>query len=242
MLNTNVSELTPEQLRALLEQNKPVIQQITAILIDEASKLLLGLSDVCSKIAMDWVQNILPGLVKSAAIGVPSAVEAAIPPLGEVVDIVNTGLALLAAFMKIIGAFQRNFDTASEGYGRVKDAYTSLQKVKDLLSQSPGEILKNATNAVITPENSFMANKALKQLVSTPYTSPATAAASQYIRRGGMGGGGQAQQRHLNKKKNKSRKYIKNTTQFNKYISNSRRKTAKKELQLLNSIRELKSI
>ena len=44
------------------------------------------------------------------------------------------------------------------------------------------------------------------------------------------------------KMKMKSRKYSKNPQQFNKYISNLRRKTAKKEMQLLNSIRELKSI
>jgi hypothetical protein len=49
------------------------------------------------------------------------------------------------------------------------------------------------------------------------------------------GGGGR-------RMKMKSRKYSKNTQQFNKYISNLRRKTAKKEMQLLSSIRELKSI
>ena len=108
ILKTNVADLTPEQLHELLEKNRPVLQQISTIIIDEASRLLVGLSDVCSKIAMDWVQKVLPGLVKSAAIGVPSAVEAAIPPLGEVVEIVNTGLALMGSFMKMVGAVQRN--------------------------------------------------------------------------------------------------------------------------------------
>jgi hypothetical protein len=304
ILKTNVSDLTPEQLRDLLEKNRPVIQQISAILINEASNLLVGLSDVCSKIAMDWVQNILPGLVKSAAIGIPSALEAAIPPLGEVVEIVNTGLALMASFMKIVGAFERNFENVSQGYSHVKDAYASLQKVKDLLSQSPGDILKSATSAVVTPAVTAAANAALDQALSpNPYLNPLGNIAGKVRNNyelakygakrlgttvtglaGNMGtrladelenvagqpelpsvqgikavgknivrpvasrfnkisrrldemsrGGG----RRMN---TKSRKYSKNPQQFNKYISNLRRKTAKKEMQLLSSIRELKSI
>lgn len=151
ILQTNVAELTPEQLRDLLEKNRPVLQQISRILIDEASQLLVGLSDVCSKIAMDWVQNVLPGLVKSAAVGVPSAIEAAIPPLGELVEIINTGMALLASFMKIVGGVQRNVDNVSQGLSHVKRAYTSLEKIKQLLSQPPSEIVKTATSAVVTP-------------------------------------------------------------------------------------------
>ena len=305
ILKTNVSDLTPEQLRDLLEKNRPVIQQISAILINEASNLLVGLSDVCSKIAMDWVQNILPGLVKSAAIGIPSALEAAIPPLGEVVEIVNTGLALMASFMKMVGALERNFDNVSQGYSHVKDAYASLQKVKDLLSQSPGDILKSATSAVVTPAVTAAAQSALDQALSpNPYLNPlgniagkvrnnyelakygakrlgttvtglagnmGTRLADELENVAGQpelpsvqgikavgknivrpvasgfnkisrrldemsrGGGGR-------RMKMKSRKYSKNPQQFNKYISNLRRKTAKKEMQLLNSIRELKSI
>ena len=303
ILKTNVSDLTPEQLRDLLEKNRPVIQQISAILINEASNLLVGLSDVCSKIAMDWVQNILPGLVKSAAIGIPSALEAAIPPLGEVVEIVNTGLALMASFMKIVGAFERNFDNVSQGYSHVKDAYASLQKVKDLLSQSPGDILKNATSAVVTPAVTAAANAALDQALSpNPYlnANPLGNLAGKVRNNyelakygakrlgttvtglaGNMGTrladelenvAGQPElpsvqgikavgknivrpvasrfnkiSRRLDEmsrggRRMKSRKYSKNPHQFNNYISNLRRKTAKKEMQLLNSIRELKSI
>jgi hypothetical protein len=157
ILKTDVGNLTPEQLRDLLEKNRPVLQQISAIIIDEASQLLVGLSDVCKKIAMDWMQNVLPGLVKSAAIGIPSALEAAIPPLGEVVEIVNTGLAVMASFMKMVGAFQRNFDTVSQGYGHVKGAYDSLQKVRDLLGKDPSEIVKTATSAVASPAADAMA-------------------------------------------------------------------------------------
>ena len=162
ILKTNVAELTPEQLRNLLEKNRPILQQISSIIIDEASQLLVGLSEVCSKIAMDWVQNVFPGLVKSAAIGIPSAVEAAIPPLGEVVEIVNTGLALMGSFMKMVSAIQRNVDSVSQGVGHVKAAYDSLQKIKDLLSKDPGEIVKTATSAVISPALNQAAQNFLK--------------------------------------------------------------------------------
>ena len=355
ILKTDVGNLTPEQLRDLLEKNRPVLQQISAIIIDEASQLLVGLSDVCSKIAMDWIQNVLPGLVKSAAIGIPSALEAAIPPLGEVVEIVNTGLALMASFMKMVGAFQRNFDTVSQGYGHVKGAYDSLQKVRDLLGKDPSEIVKTATSAVASPVADGMAQKffqgavklqsglsaakntaneglqraasAVSNLLVTPNGSAVTdsngapitsnfwnrswkrlfdAAVEKlkqskvamdkirlnsgfgndasgkplassiivdyilkhpdilipflpapyniaavairlvqtYIERmrkqsaatlgGGGGDGG------LNRMKN--RKYLKNTKHFNRYISNLRKKTAKKEMELMKSIREYKSI
>jgi hypothetical protein len=226
VLKTNVSNLTPEQLRDLLQKNRPILQEISAIIIDEASQLLVGLSDVCSKIAMDWVENVLPGLVKSAAIGVPSAVEAAIPPLGELVEIINTVTALMASFMKIVGGVQRNANNISQGYSHVKDAYDSLQKIKNLLNQSPSDIVKSATSAVIAPQLSYGAQKyindrALPRVSAHP--SPPT-----YQRGGG--------------KKMKSRKYLKDPKKFKSYISKLRKKTFKKERELVNSIKELKYI
>ena len=185
ILKTDVGNLTPEQLRDLLEKNRPVLQQISGIIIDEASQLLVGLSDVCKKIAMDWIENVVPGLVKSAAIGIPSALEAAIPPLGEVVEIVNTGLALMASFMKMVGAFQRNFDTVSQGYGHVKGAYDSLQKVRDLLGKDPGEIVKTATSAVASPVADGMAQKffgnMLQPAAKTAELSNATSSALENV-------------------------------------------------------------
>lgn len=252
VLKTNVSELTPEQLRDLLEKNRPVLQQISNIIIDEASQLLVGLSDVFSKIAMDWVQNVLPGLVKSAAIGVPSAVEAAIPPLGELVEIINTGMALMASFMKIVGGVQRNMDTVSQGLSHVERAYASLEKIKDLLSQPPSEIMKTATSAVVTPAlsgaaqsfiQSVLPSQPLSQSPTPPFPSLSpsarvreqkTASTSASASRRSTSGGGT--------KKMKHRKYVKNPKHFHRYISNLRKKTAKKELELINSIQELKSI
>lgn len=219
ILNVNVRELTPEQLRDLLEKNRPVLQQISDILIDQASQLLVGLSDVCKKVAMDWIQNVLPGLVKSAAIGIPSAIEAAIPPLGEVVDIVNTALALMGSFMKLVDGVQRNYDTISQGFSQVQGAYDSLQEVKDLLTQQPAEIVKSATSAVITPAADDVANEVVRR----------TAAAAG----GGRGG--------LKRMKSR-RKYLKDPKQFKTYISKIRNKTAKKEVELMKSIRELKNM
>jgi hypothetical protein len=223
ILNVNVRELTPEQLRDLLEKNKPVLQQISDILIDQASQLLVGLSDVCKKVAMDWMQNVLPGLVKSAAIGIPSAIEAAIPPLGEVVDIVNTGMAVMGSFMKLVGGVQRNYNTVSQGLSQVQGAYDSLQKVKDLLTQQPAEIVKSATSAVITPA----ANNVANEVVRRGLPDFATAAG------GGRGG--------LKRMKSR-RKYLKDPKQFKTYISKIRNKTAKKEVELMKSIRELKNM
>ena len=223
VLKTNVADLTPEQLRELLQQNRPVLQQISGIIIDEASRLLVGLSDICSKIAMDWMQNVVPGLVESAAIGIPSAVEAAIPPLGEVVEIVNTALALMGSFMKIVGGVQRNSDNFSQGYSTVKNAYDSLQNIQNLLMHP-----STATSAVLNPRLNNAAQNFINDRVSA---SAARVVPGAYSYR--QQGGG---------KKMKSRRYLKDPKKFKTYISKIRNKTAKKEVELINSIRELKNM
>lgn len=222
VLKTNVADLTPEQLRDLLQQNRPVLQQISAIIIDEASQLLVGLSDVCSKIAADWIQNVLPGLVKSAAIGIPSAVEAAIPPLGEVVDIVNTALALMGSFMKVVDGVQRNSDNIYQGYGLVKNAYDSLQNIQNLLMNPSA-----ATSAVLNPNLNYAAQNFINDRISS-----ASAKIMPSYRQRQQGGG----------KKMKSRKYLKDPKKFKTYLSKIRNKTAKKEVELINSIRDLKNM
>ena len=60
ILNRNVADMSLDELQQSLEINKPQLQQMSALLIKEISDLALGLSDVCSKIAMDWINNILP--------------------------------------------------------------------------------------------------------------------------------------------------------------------------------------
>ena len=215
---TDVTNLTPDQLRDLLEKNRPVLQQISGIIIDEASRLLVGLSDVCKQIAMNWMQDVLPGLVKSAAIGVPSAIEAAIPPLGEVVDIVNTVVALMGSFMKVVDGIQENSGNISQGFNLVKDASKSLQDIQKMLT--------NPSAAVLNPN----LNAAAQNFINDRVASAASAASARMPYQ--QGGG----------KKMKSRRYLKDPKKFKTYISKIRNKTAKKEAELINSMRELKNM
>ena len=269
VLKTDVANLTPEQLLDLLQQNRPVLQQISGIIIDEASRLLVGLSDVCKQIAMDWIQNVLPGLVKSAAIGVPSAVEAAIPPLGEVVEIVDTVVALLGSFMKVVGGVQRNTDNISQGVGLVENAYKSLQDIQNLLTNPSA-----AASAVLNPRLENSAQKYLTDRVASA-ASAASAESMARIMPGAVTSAvlnpnlnDAAAQKVVNRtasmasarimpraatpafpgrqlvggKKMKSRRYLKDPKKFKTYISKIRNKTAKKEAELINGIRELKNM
>jgi hypothetical protein len=215
---TDVTNLTPDQLRDLLEKNRPVLQQISGIIIDEASRLLVGLSDVCKQIAMNWMQDVLPGLVKSAAIGVPSAIEAAIPPLGEVVDIVNTVVALMGSFMKVVDGIQENSGNISQGFNLVKDASKSLQDIQKMLTNPSATVLNPNLNA------------AAQNFINDRVASAASAASARMPYQ--QGGG----------KKMKSRRYLKDPKKFKTYISKIRNKTAKKEAELINSMRELKNM
>lgn len=221
VLKTNVTNLTPDQLRDLLEKNRPVLQQISGIIIDEASRLLVGLSDVCKQIAMNWMQDVLPGLVKSAAIGVPSAIEAAIPPLGEVVDIVNTLIALMGSFMKVVDGIQENYGNISQGFNLVKDASKSLQDIQKMLT--------NPSATVLNPNLNVAAQKFIEDQAAS-----AASAASARIMPGAY--------RAVGGKKMKSRRYLKDPKKFKTYISKIRNKTAKKEAELINSMRELKNM
>jgi hypothetical protein len=260
VLKTDVANLTPEQLLDLLQQNRPVLQQISGIIIDEASQLLVGLSDVFSQIAMDWTENVIPGLVKSAAIGVPSAIEAAIPPLGEVVDIVNTLVALMSSFMKVVGGIQRNSGNISQGIGLVENAYKSLQDVQKSLTDQiaaisavSNPVLENAAqnfvkdrvasgasgaSARIMPDavTSAVLNPVLENAAQKVVNRPASMA-SRIMPRAAFGRGFV-----VGGKKMKSRKYLKDPKKFKTYISKIRNKTAKKEVELINGIRELKNM
>jgi hypothetical protein len=62
--------------------------------------------------------------------------------------------------------------------------------------------------------------------------------ASNFIYKDSGGGGSKSR----DKNKMKSRKYLKNKKHLKRYMSNLRRKTAKKELDLLNGIRDFKSM
>lgn len=187
ILNRNVADMSLDQLHDSLVANKPKLQQMSALLINEISALALGLSDVCSKIATDWVTNVLPGLLKSSAIGASSAVEAGINAatmgaFGEIVEIFSTATAAVGGMMKIMKGLQSNIGNFSEAYGKVSNAYDGLVKLKELFSKSPSEIMAaassaaaSATAAVIPQTVQNIADRAVNALaVANPYLSAPT--------------------------------------------------------------------
>jgi hypothetical protein len=144
---------------------------MSALLINEMSALALGLSDVCSKIATDWITNVLPGLLKSSAIGASSAAEAGINAatmgaFGELVEIFSAGAAAVGGMMKIMNGLQSNIGNFKEAYGKVSNAYDGLVKLKELFSKSPSEIAAAATAAVIPQNVQNIANRAVNTITS----------------------------------------------------------------------------
>ena len=171
ILNRNVADMSLEQLHQSLVENKPKLQQMSALLIKEITELALGLSDVCSKIATSWVTDVLPGLLKSSIIGASSAAEAGINAatmgaFGELVEIFSTGAATIAGMMKIIKGFQSNYGNFSEAYGKVSNAYDGIIKLKELFSKPPSEIVAAATKAAIPEAANAIAEKVVDRLSS----------------------------------------------------------------------------
>ena len=62
---------------------------------------------------------------------------------------------------------------------------------------------------------------------------------TDYFNQGSRGGGSRRRRRQATTTR---RKYLKDPKQFNRYISKLRKKTAKKELELLKSIQEIKNM
>ena len=106
--------------------------------------------------------------------------------------------------------------------------------VKDAAVNVVREGLNRATSAVspllVTPSETESVRRE-----KAPAVPPAPAATT--VRPSSTSGGGRN-----GTSKMKHRKYLKNTKHFNRYISNLRKKTAKKELELISSIQQLKSI
>ena len=145
ILNKKVGNMTLEQLHDSLKANQPKLEQMSALLISAVSVLAQGLSDICSKIAMEWVTKYLPGLLKSAAIGASGAAEAGINAatggaFDEVMNIFSASAAVVGAAMKVINALASSSEDFSKAFKTVKDAYDKIIKLKDLFSQSPSEI------------------------------------------------------------------------------------------------------
>ena len=185
ILNRNVADMSLDQLHESLEMNRPKLQEMSALLINEISALALGLSDVCSKIATQWVADVLPGLLKSSAIGASSAAEAGINAatmgaFGELVEIFSTAAATVGGMMKIMKGLQSNIGNFSEVYGKVSNAYDGIIKLKELFSKPPSEILAaasdaaaSATAAVIPQAAQKIADRAVNALTNAgnPYLS-----------------------------------------------------------------------
>lgn len=302
ILNRKVADMSLDELQQSLQQNKPKLQQMSALLISAISTLALGLSDVCSRIAADWVENVLPGLLKSSATTAANAAKAGINVVtvgasDEILDILSAATNIVGGMTKIIMGLSSNVENFSEGFKTVKTAYNELKDLKELFSKSPSEIaaaataavlpesLQNVANNIVTKgidgltsaANPFLTSAAasllpaginpssatLNDLVDigvnkgvdagvravktigntikgavTPALAPAPALVPVRNRPAVVGGG-------FTRNKNKSMKYKnknKNKKHFKRYMSNLRRKTAKKELDLLNGIRDFKSM
>jgi len=298
ILNRKVADMSLDELQQSLQQNKPKLQQMSALLISAMSTLALGLSDVCSRIAADWVENVLPGLLKSSATTAANAAKAGINVVtvgasDEILDILSAATNIVGGMTKVIMGLSSNVENFSEGFKTVKTAYNELKDLKELFSKSPSEIaaaataavlpesLKNVANNIVTKgidgltsaANPFLNSaaasllpaginpssatfndlvdigvnkgvdagvRAVKTIGNTikGAVTPALAPVRNRAPAAALGGG-------FTRNKNKSMKYKnknKNKKHFKRYMSNLRRKTAKKELDLLNGIRDFKSM
>jgi hypothetical protein len=283
IVNRKVSGMSLDDLQKSLEQNKPKLQQMSALLISATSTLALGLSSVCSKIATDFVTNLLPGLLQSSAIAASSAAEAGINAatmgaFGEVIEIFSAAAAVVGAAMKIITALASNVENVGEAFTTVKKAYDEIIDLIDLFSESPTEIAAglrdaaaSATAAVIPQAAQDIANKAIDTLTNTgnPYfnaSAPSTTfdnlvnsgvnKGASYLQNVGTGlkdiknkiinnvsqPPNPATVTKGGNRRRKNNKSIRNKKHYKKYMYHLRRKTAKKELDLLKGIRNFKSM
>ena len=281
ILNRKVANMSLDQLQQSLQQNKPKLQQMSALLISAISVLAAGLSDVCSRIASDWVENVLPGLLKSSAKGVASAAKAGVNVVtvgasDEILDILSAATNVVGGMTKVLIGLANNVENFSEAFKIVETAYNELKYLKELFSKSPSEIATAATNAVLPQSLQNVANSivtegidGLTSAAANPFLTSAAAginpsSATFNELANGVGAGVRAVKTIGNtikgavtpapaptvggsftRNKNKSMKYKnknKNKKHFKRYMSNLRRKTAKKELDLLNGIRDFKSM
>ena len=283
IVNRKVADMSLDDLHKSLEQNKPKLQQMSALLINEVATLAEGLSSVCLKIATDWVTNVLPGLLQSSAIAGSSAAEAGLNAatmgaFGEVVEIFSSAAATVAGIMKIIKGLGSNFENFSEAYNKVSNSYDQITKLKDLFSKSPSDITAglrdvaaSATAAVIPQAAQDIANRAVDALtnIGNPYlnaSAPSTTFDNivnsglnkgvSYLQNVGTGLKG-IKNKIINNvyqppnpataikggnRRRKNNKSIRNKKHYKKYMYHLRRKTAKKELDLLKGIRDFKSM
>jgi len=155
ILNRKVGEMSFEQLHQSLKDNESKLQQMSALLINAMSTLALGLSDICSKIATEWVAKVLPGLLQSSAKGVASAAKAglAVATVGasdEILDIISTSASTVGLIVKTIQGLASSAGDFSKALTTVQDAYNKLMELKDLFGKSPSEIAAAVRDAAVS--------------------------------------------------------------------------------------------
>ena len=155
ILNRKVADMSFDELHQSLKDNQPKLEKMSALLINAMSTLAVGLSDICSKIATEWVAKVLPGLLQSSAKGVASAAKAglAVATVGasdEVLDIISTSASTVGLIVKTIQGLASSAGDFSKALTTVQDAYKKLMELKDLFSKSPSEIAEAMRDAAVS--------------------------------------------------------------------------------------------
>ena len=175
ILNRRVGEMTLDDLHKSLKENQPKLQQMSALLINAISALAVGLSSVCSKIVEDWVENVLPGLLKSSAKGAASAAKAGlnVATVGasdEILDILSSAVNIAGGMIKVLMGLERNVENFSEVFKTVKNAYDELKNLKDLFGKPPSEIA-NAMRGIATTATAAVIPEALQNTANSITTT-----------------------------------------------------------------------
>ena len=149
----------------------------------------------------------------------------------------STGTPITSSFWN--RSWKRLFDAAVEKLKQSKVAMDKIRLNSGFGNDASGKPLASS----IIVDYIFKHPDILIPFLPAPYNIAAVAIrlVQTYIERmrkqsAATSGGGGGSDRM------KNRKYLKNTKHFNRYISNLRKKTAKKEVELMKSIREFKSI
>ena len=175
ILNRKVADMSLDDLHKSLKDNQPKLQQMSALLINALSALAVGLSSVCSKIVKDWVESVLPGLLKSSAKGAASAAKAGlnVATVGasdEILDILAAAVNIAGGMIKVLMGLEKNVENFSEAFKTVKNAYDELKNLKDLFGKPPSEIA-NAMRGIATTATAAVIPEALQNTANSLTTT-----------------------------------------------------------------------
>jgi ABC-type multidrug transport system fused ATPase/permease subunit len=130
---------------------------------------------VCSKIVKDWVESVLPGLLKSSAKGAASAAKAGlnVATVGasdEILDILAAAVNIAGGMIKVLMGLEKNVENFSEAFKTVKNAYDELKNLKDLFGKPPSEIA-NAMRGIATTATAAVIPEALQNAANSVTTT-----------------------------------------------------------------------